>query len=212
MTVLSESPHRLAQVLRAAAEGRFPPVDGAVEVLPPDDAGTEAVVEFTGHSMVLTSLPDAGEVLAGVDGYGGATDPRVLVGLARHATTIGSLDAVMVRRAGPPTGDPLPVTDAYHDHPRVLRARHHRRDVQIYGDERGVVCIGQGLVGRTELSVEVVRGGDGRGRGLVLSALANLAPEELVFAQVSPGNAASVRAFLACGFVPIGSEVLILGR
>jgi RimJ/RimL family protein N-acetyltransferase len=32
--------------------------------------------------------------------------------------------------------------------------------------------------------------------------------DELVFAQVAPGNAASVRTFLACGFVPIGSEVL----
>jgi RimJ/RimL family protein N-acetyltransferase len=30
-----------------------------------------------------------------------------------------------------------------------------------------------------------------------------------VFAQVATGNAASLRAFLACGFVPIGSEVLI---
>jgi hypothetical protein len=30
-----------------------------------------------------------------------------------------------------------------------------------------------------------------------------------VWAQVSPGNAQSLRAFLACGFVPIGSEVLI---
>jgi len=30
-----------------------------------------------------------------------------------------------------------------------------------------------------------------------------------VFAQVAPGNAASLRAFLAAGFVLIGSEVLI---
>jgi RimJ/RimL family protein N-acetyltransferase len=31
-----------------------------------------------------------------------------------------------------------------------------------------------------------------------------------VFAQVAPGNAASLRAFLAAGFRPIGSEVLFL--
>jgi hypothetical protein len=31
---------------------------------------------------------------------------------------------------------------------------------------------------------------------------------EYVFAQASPGNAASVRAVLAAGYRPIGSEVL----
>ena len=33
---------------------------------------------------------------------------------------------------------------------------------------------------------------------------------DVVFAQVAPGNAASLRAFLAAGFSPIGSEVLFL--
>jgi RimJ/RimL family protein N-acetyltransferase len=33
---------------------------------------------------------------------------------------------------------------------------------------------------------------------------------DVVFAQVAPGNAASLRAFLAAGFRPIGSEVLFL--
>jgi hypothetical protein len=32
---------------------------------------------------------------------------------------------------------------------------------------------------------------------------------EPVFAAVSPGNARSLRAFLAAGFVPLGSEALI---
>jgi RimJ/RimL family protein N-acetyltransferase len=32
---------------------------------------------------------------------------------------------------------------------------------------------------------------------------------EPVFAAVSPGNARSLRALLACGFTPIGSEVLL---
>jgi hypothetical protein len=31
-----------------------------------------------------------------------------------------------------------------------------------------------------------------------------------VFAAVSPGNARSLRAFLACGFKPVASEVLIM--
>jgi hypothetical protein len=35
-------------------------------------------------------------------------------------------------------------------------------------------------------------------------------PAEPLFAQVTPGNAASLRAFLAAGYRPIGSEVLFL--
>ena len=33
-------------------------------------------------------------------------------------------------------------------------------------------------------------------------------PGEAIFAQTSPGNAASLRALLAAGFVPLGSEVI----
>jgi RimJ/RimL family protein N-acetyltransferase len=33
---------------------------------------------------------------------------------------------------------------------------------------------------------------------------------ELIWAQVAPGNAASLRAFLAAGFTAIGAETLIL--
>ena len=43
----------------------------------------------------------------------------------------------------------------------------------------------------------------GEGLGLVPAG-------DLVWAQVAPGNAASLRAFLTCGFFPIGSEVLIV--
>jgi hypothetical protein len=38
-----------------------------------------------------------------------------------------------------------------------------------------------------------------------------LAPRgEPLFAQVAPGNAASLRAFLAAGYRPVGAEVLFL--
>jgi len=39
---------------------------------------------------------------------------------------------------------------------------------------------------------------------------ASIPEGDVVFAQVAPGNAASLRAFLAAGFRPIGSEVLFL--
>ena len=42
-----------------------------------------------------------------------------------------------------------------------------------------------------------------------MAGLATVPDDMCVFAQVAPGNAASVRAFLACGFTPIGSEILL---
>ena len=82
--------------------------------------------------------------------------------------------------------------------------------MRVLGDERGLVTIGRGLADRIELSVELTgqrRRGDGR--ALIAGGLAALPAGTPVFAQVSPGNAASLRAFLAAGFVPIGSEVLL---
>ena len=70
-----------------------------------------------------------------------------------------------------------------------------------------------GLADRCELAVELLdpgaAGRAGHGRRLIRAGLATLAPGTVCWAQVSPGNAASLRAFLACGFVPIGSEILI---
>ena len=210
MTVTSPPNHPLRSALFAALAGRFPAVDGRVEVVPPDDAGTQAVVEFTGHSFVLTDLSAHDELFVGVDAFGGATQPRVLTELAGPNGTVGSLDLVMVRRAGPHQAEPLhPIGDT--SHPRIVRAHHHRRDVTVLGDDSGVVTLGRGLVDRREISIELTDAahGHGVGRRLVSSALATLDPDEFVFAQVAPGNAASVRMFFAAGFVPIGCEVLI---
>jgi hypothetical protein len=202
--------HPLGVALLHAAQGRFPPVDGVVEVVGPDRTGTHAVVEFTGHAFVLTDLGPGNLLFDDIDAYGGATDPRLLAQLAGERGVIGTHDMVMVRRAGESAVEPLPETERFVGHPRVERARHHRIGVRVFGDERGLVCVGTGLVGRTELSIEVVGAAAHRtGRALVLAALANLPAEELVFAQVAPGNAASVRMMLACDFAPIGSEVLI---
>ena len=92
-------------MLRDAAHGVFPPVDGVAELVPPDGAGTRAVVSFTGHSYVLTELPaDAfGDIAP--DGFGAATHPEVLLRIAGGGA-IGSLDVVLVR-AGAGGSTPL---------------------------------------------------------------------------------------------------------
>jgi hypothetical protein len=204
------SPHPLWSIMEAAAGGSFPPVDGACEVLPPDLGGLRAVVAFTGHAYVLADV-DAAELKArGADGYGGASRPHVLQWLAETDGRVGSLDVVLVTEGSP--GPSLPRRSDLDDHPRVRRAAGHRTDVAVYGDDVGLVVLGRGLAGRQELSVELLdvgAAGQGHGRRLIRAGLAALLPGEQCWAQVAPGNAASLRAFLACGFVPICSEVLI---
>lgn len=206
------SEHPLLTVLVAAASGRFPDVDGRVEFLPPDHRGTCGVAEFTGHSFVLTDQDPARLEPFRLDGFGRATQPGALIALAGHGATVGSLDVVLVRRGAGPHDESRRL-DRVDDtiHPRVRRAQQHRSDVRVLGDARGIVCVGIGLVGRIEMSVQLTGAplGAGAGRDLVMAALDEFDADELVFAQVAPGNAASLRAFLACGFVPIGSEVLI---
>jgi hypothetical protein len=201
--------HTLHETLVVAAHGRFPPVDGLVDVLAPMEADHHAVVEFTGHAVVLTHRRPDEVVARGADGFGGASQPDVLRWLAGPRGWIGSHDVVMVAR-GTGSGS-LPESTELEDHPRVVRSRAHRRDVRVHADRTGVVTIGRGLVDRLEMSVEVFSGVrvNGSGRRLITEALGVVDAGELVWAQVAPGNAASLRAFLSCGFVPIGAETLL---
>lgn len=209
VAVTPSVPHPLLTMLEAAADGRFPAADGRVDVLPPDHHGTHAIVEFTGHAVVLTDRGAGDAVFRDTDAFGAIVQPSVVLELAGNRL-VGSHDVVLVRR-GRGGGEALPETDAYDDHQRVARARAHRSDVTVHGDERGLVTIGRGLVGRVELSVELTGTERQRGVGpqLIAAGLANVDADELVWAQVAPGNAASLRAFLTCGFVPVAAEILL---
>jgi hypothetical protein len=203
--------HPLAAALDAAANGSFPPADGGVELLAPDAWGWSAIVALTGHAYVLADVGRPALDAAGADGFGGASHPDVQRLVAGPNGTIGALDALLAGRAE--TGPVLPRRHDLDDHPRVRRARAHRHDVEVYADDVGLVVVGRGLADRCELAVELLDPGSagraGHGRRLIRAGLATLAPGTVCWAQVSPGNAASLRAFLACGFVPIGSEILI---
>ena len=202
--------HRLHEMLIDAAHERFPPADGVVEVMPPSIDGHHAIVEFTGHCVVLTDR--AADVVRrrAEDAFGGATQPDVVRWLAGPRGWVGSHDAVLVGRG---TGtDRLASTDRHDDHPRVVRSRAHRSDVRVFADDTGIATIGTGLVGRVELSVELFAAEDavvGAGRRLIAEGLGQVPDGVLVWAQVAPGNARSLRSFLACGFVPVGAEILL---
>ena len=201
--------HPLARIVRAAAAGRFPPVDGQVEVVDPYLDGVEAVVAFTGHAVVATRVPLGPLVAAGADGFAGATSIPVMTLLAGEGGTVDVLDALLV---APGTGGGLlPAATDLQGHPRVAYARAWRRDVHAFADERGLVTLSRGLGGLLELSFEVdaARRGAGLGRSLLRDALALAPPGEPVLAAVAPGNAASLRALLAAGFTPLGSVQLV---
>ncbi len=194
----------LAYLLDAAID-RFPPTDGGFTRLAPLEPGLEAIVSFTGHAVICTRLERSRLLDLGVDGFGGALRPAVLSEMAGPAGDIGTIDVTVVAR-GRGSGTLNERTDL-DEHPRVQHARDLRRRVRVFGDERGLVTLGFGLGGRLEMSVEAAI--PGTGRGLIGEAL-RLAPEgQPVFAAVSPGNARSLRAFLASGFVPVASEVII---
>jgi len=195
--------HPLLAVLLDAARGVFPPADGQVVFLPPLEGGLSAVVSLTGRAYVASVRP-----VPGLDGFGSALRPAVLAALAGPGGEVDTLDVTLAARGL--GGGRLPVRTDLDEHPRVRRARVWRTGIRVHGDERGLVTIARGLAGRTELSVELTGAGEwGTGRALIRDALGLVALDEPVFAAVAPGNARSLRAFLAVGFVPLGSEVLI---
>ena len=91
----------------------------------------------------------------GADGFGGASHPDVQRSSPGRAATIGALDVVLVavarRRAPPPAAAPTSTAT-----PACVGRAAHRHDVEVYGDDVGLVVVGRGLVDRCELAVELL--------------------------------------------------------
>jgi GNAT superfamily N-acetyltransferase len=147
-----------------------------------------------------------------------AADPIALPLGARFLTALadrvgaepGVLDAVLVAPAERSAG--LELVAAELDHPRVRRALVHRAEVRIWAtpDGAGLLTVGRGVAGRWEVSLEVEPAARGRGLGTALAAAAGACIPDgaALWAQVAPANTASLRAFLAAGYRPVGAEVL----
>lgn len=202
--------HPLVAILSDAAAGEFPPRDGAVLITGPPPGPTQAVVSFTASHVIATSAPSE-EIRSRLDpdDLGAALGAGFLSWLGeRIGRRVGSLDVVL---AAPGTGSP-PDWERIEDeaHARVRRALRYRDEVAVYRSGPGTIVLGNGLAGRREVAVDVERPARDRGRGTLLAREARgLVPEgSPLFAQVAPGNAASLRAFLAAGYRIIGAEVL----
>ncbi len=200
--------HPLLAVLLDAAAGIYPPVDGGVTMHRALDNGHAAVVSFTGHAHIASWAAYEDLESFHPDGFGRASHPSVLLRLARGGM-VGTHDVTLVAHG---TGDgTLRLRLDLDDHHRVRHARSIRSNVAVYGDEHGLVTVATGLAGRTEVGVEAfdMLAANGHGRRLIRESLGMVQRGIPVFAAVSPGNARSLRAFLACGFTPVASEVII---
>ena len=206
---------RLLRLLQDAAAGSPPPADGLVEVWPPPPGAVDAVLAFTAHHVVAAGVePDlvAAQLLDG--DLGAPMSPGFLGWLGERLGSLpGSLDVVLAAEAV--GGDPPLALRSGADpdrYPRAARALRYRRDLQVWTDpeDAGVLVLGRGLAGRREVAFEVDPARRGRGLGrLLVTAARHLVPAgEVLFAQVTPGNAASLRVVQAAGFRPIGAEVL----
>ena len=178
-------------------------------------AGVEAIVAFTGHAVlaVAPDIPDRLLVSLGADGFGGAHDPRLITALGGPGGWIDSLDILMAGRGRGHPGVPprLASRPDLAAHPRAAFAARIRDQSRLLGYEdrrrSALAVISRGVAGLTELSFELEPGhrGQGGGTDLVRDALTAIPAGELVMAAVAPGNAASVRALLSAGFIPLGS-------
>ncbi|UXY30051.1 GNAT family N-acetyltransferase [Streptomyces sp. HUAS TT20] len=207
----------LRDILDAAARGVFPPDDGGTTVVPQHTRRDAGVIAFTAHSVVFTDedprwVRETLRAVAGdCDALAATLNARFLAAFVeRTGRTTDTIDALVV--GSPlPGRPPLALTQiADPGHPRAVRARARRDDVRLWEADGGVVVLGRGVAGRLEVAVEVDEGvrHRGLGRRLVTAAL-HLAGEP-VWAQVSPGNARSLRAFQAAGYLPVGAEALLL--
>ena len=204
----------LDELFARCGRGELPPTDGRVEVVAPPAVGAvrAAVYSFTAHLVVATDVA-AGEVhaVAPADDFGAWGG--VASWLAARLGARPFSGDVLLYGVGTGGAPPLPLEDVDgYSHPRVERAARYRDDLRVFAtpDRSGVLVLGRGVGGRHEMAFEVEPEARGRGLGRRLAACAlALAPAgEAVWAQVHPGNAASLRALWAAGFVPVGAEVL----
>jgi GNAT superfamily N-acetyltransferase len=204
---------RLANLLSDVAVGRFPPPDGSVTIMPQPSRRDAGVIAFTAHSVVFVDLDPAwvrGQLPPG-DLSGPLLPPFLQALSSATGRRVNSTDLLCVAAAQPGSPEIMLTPAMPAGHPRVVRALRHRDGVRVWETPGAIVSIGRGVAGRCEVAVEVEPGYRGKGLGRELAAAArHLVPEGTsLWAQIAPGNAASVRAFLAAGFRPVGAEALL---
>lgn len=202
-------------MLRGVENGEFPPSDGGLTVLPAPSARSAAVLSFTGHVFVAADVDETWvRALLPPGELSEAFTPPFLGALAeKTGLRVNALDMLTLAPAAATAAGPS-LNAVRSDHPRVRRARRYRDDVRAWTTPGAVVTLGRGLAGRWEVGIEVDEAHRGKGLGRAVAATARglIGDGRPVWAQIAPGNAASVRAFLAAGYTPVGMEALLVAH
>ncbi|WP_328536573.1 GNAT family N-acetyltransferase [Streptomyces sp. NBC_00344] len=206
----------LSGILAAAARGVFPPPDGSTTLVAQPNGRDAGVLAFTAHSVIfLDEDPEwLRAALAGTDSdpLAAPMNPGFLAALmARTGRRMNTIDLLTAAPALP--GEPSLALREIDDpeHPRVARAVTFRDGVRVWAADGGLLVLGRGVAGRWEAAIEVDDAARGRGLGPRLAVAArHLVGDGFVWAQQSPGNARSVRAFQKAGYRPVGSEALLV--
>ncbi|MDJ0344103.1 GNAT family N-acetyltransferase [Streptomyces sp. H10-C2] len=204
----------LRQILRDVEKGVFPAADGGVTMVPQPSERDAGVFSFTAHAVVFADTDhDWMRGLLPPDDLAAPLSPAFLDALGRRVgRRVVNIDMMVLAEPlpGPPDLPLEPTSDR--SHPRIVRALLHRDDVRAWTTPGGTVLIGRGVAGRWEPALEVDPGARGTGLGRRLARAArHLVPDgEPLWAQIAPGNASSVRAFLAAGYVPVGAEAMLI--
>ncbi|NRQ40742.1 GNAT family N-acetyltransferase [Nonomuraea sp. NN258] len=201
----------MAVLLARAAAGHPPAPDGGLTIVPQPNPRDLGVLAFTGHVVIFADL-DHGWIrgLLPGDDVAAPLNPPFLRALEEQTgRLVDSVD--LLTCADPLDGAPptalTEITGA--GHARVARAHRHRDEVRVWRSADGLVILGRGVAGRWEAAVEVEPAHRGRGAGRLLARAARHLSPGPVWAQIAPGNAASVRAFLAAGYLPVAAEALL---
>ena len=204
----------LAGLIEAVERGEFPPTDMGVTHLPAPAPSKAAVLGFTAHIVVAADVDPQwlADVLPPGDPSLAFNPPFLRVLEELLDLRVNNIDILTLAppRSGPPEVALQKIEDQ--THPRVRRALRYRTDVSVWSCAGGVLSIGRGLGGRWEIGLEVEPAYRRKGLGRALAAAAShLVPEDRpIWAQIGVGNAASIRAFLAAGFIPVGQEALLV--
>jgi hypothetical protein len=211
LTMASSAPPSLAEAIVSAARGVFPS-PGPVSVVAPPPHLKGAIVAFSGHTYVAADVRTR-EVMRrmGDDPLTGPTRSGFVEWLASAiGANAGTQDAVLVAPATGRQAHALQPDPTWASHDRAKHGARLRRDLRgwDYDSGRGIVLIGRGLCDRWELAYEAAADAPWDWTGAAVAARGLIEDGELLFAQVAPGHPRSLRATLAAGYEPIGSEIL----
>lgn len=210
--------HPLARLLRSLAAGQSLENDGGWTRVSPWIPTLQAVVGFTGHTIlaVTSDVSDDALVDLGATGNDGPFSSRLITALAGPTGWIGA-QQVLLSALGTGTGNSgdLLARPDLSRHPFVESAKRIRQDIQVLGTkdpEPDIVVLGRGVAGMREISFQVAHHAPARAAALIGAALGTVPDHEVVLTATPVFDGWALNSAIAAGFRPIGGVQLFSNR